>query len=588
MRDVAPDLRSRRTPAWRSIAAVLLALAVFLLGSPGEASAALPAQYYDGVSKYSSVINCPSLIFGSPYTEFGIGAYTGYYAHPDANYPQAGKDAVYMHLVVVGLGNPCGGGTYFWPSFKLPAGVSWFTGADIKCFYDGNPLSAASCPQWTQLKTGQGPNGSDWYQMTPGNTQTWGVAQGHTFEFLLPIHAPGGPVTSGRLDVFLQTADGNSSPTLNPWAPIYFFGPTSPPSVLYDSPSTTLAAVQPGTTTPTKYGLLSQAQVMTQGHVGRLFLDIGATTNYELLRTFVPGQTSGSYTSYSIWTDWDEAGLAALQPGQRYYWRAGFDPGDPGGGDVVYGAQQSFVVPMASTCRGKPITVSLALGHLPTDGNDVILGTPGDDEIQGGGGDDTICGGPGVDALDGGDGTDTVDGGEGDDVLFATTGNDTVVGGPGSDVLSYAGLNAAVKVSLGTTAAQNTIGAGTDTISTVEHLVGGNGGDILTGSMAANTITGGMGDDVINGSLGRDTVSYAGATAGEPITVDLRLITKQGTGMGFDKLAKVENVIGGAGADRLTGNELANTLVGNAGTDTCTGGAGLDKAQTCEIVKGVP
>jgi Ca2+-binding RTX toxin-like protein len=510
-------------------------VSVLLLGSPGDARAALPAQYYDGAIKYSTVINCPSMIMGSPYTEFGVGAYTGYYAHPDNNYPQAGKDAVYMHLVVAGLGNPCGGGTYFWPSFALPQGVSWFTGAEIKCFYDGNPLSAASCPQWNALKIGQGPNGSDWYQMVPTNTgQTWGVAQGHTFEFLLPIHAPNGPVTSQRLNVYLQTADGNSSPTLNPSALVYFFGPTSPPSVMYDTPSTTPAEFLPGGTTPTKFGLLSQAQVMTHGHLGHLFLDLGSSAgSYDLIRTYAPDPTTASNSSYTLWTDWDEPGLAPLLPGKRYYWRAGFDPGAKGGNDLVFGAQQSFVVPTSATCQGEPVTVSLALGELPTAGNDVILGTPGADQINGGDGDDTICGGGGADILDGGPGDDSVDGGAGNDTLVASSGDDTIKGGAGSDTVSYAGADGPVTVDLRLATPQGT-GLGFDRISGVEHAIGGPGRDTLTGDRVGNKLSGGPGND---------------------------------------------KLIGGAGAD---------TLAGGGGRDTCTGGTGTDKATSCEVKKSIP
>ncbi len=38
----------------------------------------------------------------------------------------------------------------------------------------------------------------------------------------------------------------------------------------------------------------------------------------------------------------------------------------------------------------------------------------------------------------------------------------------------------------------------------------------------------------------------------------------------------MENVIGGGGNDRLTGNGQPNTLIGGAGNDTLTGGSGPD------------
>ena len=68
-----------------------------------------------------------------------------------------------------------------------------------------------------------------------------------------------------------------------------------------------------------------------------------------------------------------------------------------------------------------------------TNGDDVIVGSDGDDNIDAGPGDDWICGGPGDDSLDGGDGDDVVIGGTGDDGPSGGPGNDTVVGGAGDD-----------------------------------------------------------------------------------------------------------------------------------------------------------
>jgi Ca2+-binding RTX toxin-like protein len=58
--------------------------------------------------------------------------------------------------------------------------------------------------------------------------------------------------------------------------------------------------------------------------------------------------------------------------------------------------------------------------------DDVLKGTPADDDIHGGAGDDQITG-------DGGN--DLLDGGPGDDYLQGSTGNDTLLGGDGHDIL---------------------------------------------------------------------------------------------------------------------------------------------------------
>ena len=89
----------------------------------------------------------------------------------------------------------------------------------------------------------------------------------------------------------------------------------------------------------------------------------------------------------------------------------------------------------------------------PTEGDDVLFGTPnadvidglgGDDRIFGLGSDDTLIGGAGNDLLEGGSGSDTLDGGADDDVLIGDdrfdSGDDILTGGSGADeFVFYAG-----------------------------------------------------------------------------------------------------------------------------------------------------
>ena len=67
-------------------------------------------------------------------------------------------------------------------------------------------------------------------------------------------------------------------------------------------------------------------------------------------------------------------------------------------------------------------------------GNDLILGTSGQDDIRGKGGDDCIVGGRradqlrgngGADVLLGGNGPDDLNGGNGNDICYGNAGNDT-------------------------------------------------------------------------------------------------------------------------------------------------------------------
>lgn len=87
-------------------------------------------------------------------------------------------------------------------------------------------------------------------------------------------------------------------------------------------------------------------------------------------------------------------------------------------------------------CGALPVTADLAAGDLPTDGEDVILGTNDDDVILAGAGDDIICGQGGNDSIFG-------DGG--DDALFGNRGDDSLDGGAGSDELDGSFENDALR-----------------------------------------------------------------------------------------------------------------------------------------------
>ncbi len=236
--------------------------------------------------------------------------------------------------------------------------------------------------------------------------------------------------------------------------------------------------------------------------------------------------------------------------------------------------------------------------------------------LQGSGGDDLLVSGRGNDVLDGGSGRDTasfaqsrqtvvadlvtgVASGDGadkfagienltgsafsdrltgdgqDNVLEGGAGDDVLVGGDGIDAASYATAATAVLVSLATTAAQNTGGAGTDTLSGIEALVGSAFNDRLTGDSGDNVIDGGAGNDLLTGGGGSDTASYASAAAA--VTVSLGTANSQNTvGAGVDTLAGFANVLGSRFADMLTGSAAANRIDGGTGADRMVGLAGND------------
>jgi Ca2+-binding RTX toxin-like protein len=228
--------------------------------------------------------------------------------------------------------------------------------------------------------------------------------------------------------------------------------------------------------------------------------------------------------------------------------------------------------------------------------------------IHAGAGDDTINGAAagkrlvlfgedGNDLLIGSSRNDDLFGGAGSDTLIGNGGNDLVDGGGGSDTASFADAPGPVVANL---AAGMATGSGSDTLAGIEHLIGSAFGDLLTGDGQANrldgadgndTLVGGSGDDALVGGGGRDTASFA--TAGSVVA---SLAAGTATGDGSDSLDSVEDLIGSAFADTLTGDDGDNAIDGGlgddtidalggndgirwssgAGNDTVTGGAGSD------------
>ncbi|WP_427452897.1 pre-peptidase C-terminal domain-containing protein [Litorimonas sp. WD9-15] len=192
-------------------------------------------------------------------------------------------------------------------------------------------------------------------------------------------------------------------------------------------------------------------------------------------------------------------------------------------------------------------------------GADTLTGRGGDDTLLGEDGADILTGGSGADRLEGGAGDDALNGGGGDDVLIGGVGDDIMDGSAGIDTADYSGTDQRVRVDLSNTAQQNTLGAGLDTLTGFENLIGSSFDDVLTGDSGDNILSGNNGIDTLNGGDGNDTLNGGSGTD-----------TLNG-GNGNDTL------FGGTDADTLNGGSGSDTLSGGEGDDSLNGGGGNDR-----------
>jgi hypothetical protein len=186
----------------------------------------------------------------------------------------------------------------------------------------------------------------------------------------------------------------------------------------------------------------------------------------------------------------------------------------------------------------------------------------------GGTGNDTITGGPRNDYLYGDTGNDKIHGMAGNDHVFGDEGNDVLRGGDGNDEILD--------------------GSGTDAV------YGGNGNDWFGGYNGNDKWYGEAGNDVFSpvtpygkkewandadyfsGGSGYDAADYRGYS--KPVSLDLDGV-KGDDGVKGEKdtiAANVEDLAGGTGNDRLTGNGADNWLDGHGGNDVLYGHGGND------------
>jgi len=164
-------------------------------------------------------------------------------------------------------------------------------------------------------------------------------------------------------------------------------------------------------------------------------------------------------------------------------------------------------------------------------GNDVLTGFFANSSLMGGAGADTLRSGDGNDTLVGGHGADLLYGEGDDDRLHVADGADTAYGGDGNDVFQF-GFNLESDPPLAE-------------------------------------------DTLIDGGAGLDTIDLGLLHADVRVDLSIKGVM-QDIGFGRVTQTSIENLLGGAGSDRLAGDIGANLLTGRSGNDTLLGGAGND------------
>ncbi|MCI5048789.1 MAG: type I secretion C-terminal target domain-containing protein [Rickettsiales bacterium] len=189
-------------------------------------------------------------------------------------------------------------------------------------------------------------------------------------------------------------------------------------------------------------------------------------------------------------------------------------------------------------------------------GDDLIIGSQGNDSIVGGSGFDILLGMDGDDTIKGGNPTSNgfdrthADGGDGNDLVIGHNADDWLNGSAGNDELRGRGGNDHL-----------TGGSGDDTLKGGDgndYMIGGSGNDRMLGQNNDDVLYGLDGNDRLNGGNGIDRL-YGGA--------DNDVLAGGGS---HDEL------FGEDGDDRLNGGSGTDILYGGDGFDRLTGGTGSD------------
>ncbi|HEX8573846.1 MAG TPA: cadherin domain-containing protein [Allosphingosinicella sp.] len=215
-------------------------------------------------------------------------------------------------------------------------------------------------------------------------------------------------------------------------------------------------------------------------------------------------------------------------------------------------AATSVSVTVTGTDRsGTPFSIQQAVAFTINNVDDVLEGDGLANTLVGQQNRDRLYGLAGNDTLRGEAGDDLLDGGLGDDTLIGGAGADTLIGGDGADTFQL--------TVVGEDSADGGLGVDTASFAAVATAVVADLDNPLHKLTAVETLVGGTGADTLSGSAGANRLDG---------------------GSGNDSLAGRAGddvLVGGIGNDSLSGDEGADSLDGGAGDDTLSGGEGIDQ-----------
>lgn len=201
-------------------------------------------------------------------------------------------------------------------------------------------------------------------------------------------------------------------------------------------------------------------------------------------------------------------------------------------------------------------------------GNNVLEGVLGNDTLYGGSGNDTLIGGEGNDVLNGQNGQDKLYGGVGNDGYYITAGEDLIFenANEGTDTVLVLGdftLDANFE-KLTLTGTGNTIGHGNDLNNVLlgntgnNQLFGEAGNDSLDGRGGADTLIGGVGNDSYTVRSLQDVVVENPGEGIDTLYLSFLYGWEYHLADGMENMRVVQD-----NAGRVYGNNLNNTITAN-------------------------